>query len=89
MFTLNEATIYVRANEDPITLSLWFVQGDNYHAYPTKVTAEAAARCLYPDETVEQRYARLYWYEFEHLKPTILDPQASAIDAEDAARGGL
>jgi hypothetical protein len=85
MFTLNECAPAFDPTP-PATVTLWHIAGVP-SVYPTKIVAEAAARLRFPDETIERRYARLYFRMYVLFDA--LDQQAGAIDAEDAARGGL
>jgi len=54
-------------------LLIWYVAGDNEHACPalfsTKEAAESWARELFPDETAEHRYSRVFY--------TVLDKEAA------------
>jgi hypothetical protein len=43
----------------------WYVRGDTSHAYfRTKMEAEVRARVLFPDESVSQRYGRVFYTTF-------------------------
>ena len=43
---------------------LWRVLGMDTILFPTKIIAETAARMYFPSETVEQRYARIFYITF-------------------------
>jgi hypothetical protein len=51
------------------TQEVWFVSGcEEGYLFETKLDAEIYARKIFPDETVLQRYARIYFktvYEFK------------------------
>lgn len=43
---------------------VWFVRfSPDYVAFDTKETAERYARLMFPNEPVEERYARIYFIE--------------------------
>lgn len=45
------------------TVELWYVRG-TLGWYPTKLSAEVAARAMFPDETPSERYARIFSNRF-------------------------
>lgn len=53
----------VRMPETP-ELELWRVKGLQ-GLYPTKISAEIAARAFFPNESIELRYARIYFVRYE------------------------
>jgi len=45
-------------------VQLWYVKGVPQTLYDNKLRAERAARLAFPDETVSERYSRIYYKTF-------------------------
>ena len=57
----NETRVAVRAGY----AQLWTARGlGDEEYYPTKIIVEAELRARFPNETEDQRYARIYFDEF-------------------------
>lgn len=61
--------VAIRASTNPLDdgmqcVELWYVTGIPGVYYPTKETAEIAARTVFPHEDPDRRYARIYYRNF-------------------------
>lgn len=45
-------------------LVLWYVKGIPGYYYPTKTVAEMAARLVFPEESPDRRYGRIFYETF-------------------------
>lgn len=46
------------------TVDLWSFRSSDMNYYPTKIAAEIAARQMFPDESEDERYGRIYYTTF-------------------------
>ena len=66
---VNLSDTEIRCNTDS-ELVLWYLRGEHNVSgridiyYPTKMAAEIAARVLYPDESEDRRYSRVFYHVF-------------------------
>ena len=49
---------------------IYRVRGIDGECYPDKLTAEAAARLEFPDESADLRYSRIYFLRMQENRPT-------------------
>lgn len=49
---------------DLVPVEMWYVQGVVGEYFTTRLAAEVRARAAYPQETPDQRYARVFFNRF-------------------------
>lgn len=59
-FLLSEIEIPVYDGVEGVYVTIWFLRGNRYYAYPTKIVAETACRRLHPEMSPDQRYSLIY-----------------------------